>query len=487
MKLSSACVIVAPRVRGQQGSASIPTVSSNSDRPTLVFNPWSKLCPAENHVISCYSDDGRIVVNSELNAASNIYAAGSVAKYPNHNTGHAAVAGEGVLDGVLAGKIAAANMARDYYERERVKGGHNLSRTNIFSKNKSLSVMRTDQLSTTMGSNGSNSALTYFGIHALCVGQCDSETMSTHGFWWTNQSRRLSRRRSNAGATSTQKTVYGSGVVYYLDRAGTIRGVMLWGLPFTKSAKNDELNDGLVERMKKIIHTNGDIIQKDHHEAIEKMFLDTSLLCPSHLAEESRVLASMAVSSSCDESLRKTVSRPLHRFLPSKPISTTKMGVLKKNEKIGHGGVGEDIFERAGHDLGSFEGERSRRPSLVHYFQYAWNTNQPIPLDGDDEDSFDLDEDSAYEPLRKHPDHAARPPKEEPLWMRKDEATKTESLNDKLTAMFVQNLKRGHFSDGSDSVQQAPVPKTISNARDEFDKWVENRGVGSAGDDSKEQ
>ena len=75
---------VAPRIRGQQGSASISSVTSNGN---VVFNTWSKLCTDNNHVITCYADDGRIVVNSELSAASGIFAAGSVAKYPNHITG----------------------------------------------------------------------------------------------------------------------------------------------------------------------------------------------------------------------------------------------------------------------------------------------------------------------------------------------------------------------------------------------------------------
>ena len=43
-----------------------------------------------------------------------IYAAGSVAKYPNNVTGHVIVTGEGIVDGTTAGKAAAENMAREY-------------------------------------------------------------------------------------------------------------------------------------------------------------------------------------------------------------------------------------------------------------------------------------------------------------------------------------------------------------------------------------
>lgn len=473
---------VAPRIRGQQGSASIPSVTSNGN---VVFNTWSKLCTDNNHVITCYADDGRIVVNSELSAASGIFAAGSVAKYPNHITGHATVAGEGVLDGSQAGKIAATNMVKNYCERERMDRRHVLRASNVFSNNKSLSVTRTDNLSTTSGLHGEGSALSSIGIHALCVGQCDSETMSTHGFWWTNQSRRLTRRDSvvpNGTTGKSAKAVYGPGVVYYLDRAGNIRGIMLWGLPYTKSSKSDELNNILIDRLKEIIHTNGDIIQEDHADAIQKMRLDPSLLCPSHLAEESRLLASISKSTSSDQKVRKKIPRPLHRFVPSKPMSTTKIGVLKRNEKIGTGSVGEDVFERDGHDLGSVEGERSRHPSLVHYFEYDWNSTQPISLDNlDADENLQHDDDSIYQPISKNPDNAARPPKEEPLWMRKGDAARMQSLNERLGVMFMENLKHGHFSDGTDAVQQAPTPKVVQDARD----WIKNKS-GGQGDESGE-
>jgi len=160
-----------------------------------------------------------------------------------------------------------------------------------------------------------------------------------------------------------------------------------------------------------------------------------------------------------------------NRFVPSKPINVTRMGVLKKNKKIGTGGVAEDIFERSGHDLGSLEGERSRHPSLVHYFQYDWNSDQHVHLDGVDDDEINNRTDSALLRMNKNPDFAARPPKEEPLWMRKGEAMKAQSMNDRLAAMFMQNIKQGHFSDGSDAVKQAPVPKAYADAKE----WVKGK------------
>jgi hypothetical protein len=429
-------VIVAPRVVGQSGCAAIPTLSSSFSKPRVTYKPWSRLTPLDQHVISCYADDGRIVVNSELNAASNVYAAGSVAKYPNHTTGHATVAGEGVVEASAAGVLAADNMAKDYFSRTKVRISNEESRTNIFSKTKSLPVIRTDRL---WNVSHERSALSDLGIHALFVGNCDSETMSTHGFWWTNQSRRLSRVRS--GAKNGQKSIYGSGFVFYLDRAGTIRGIMVWGLPFAD--RDGALNDVLVERMKAIINSNGQVLQRDHKDLIESMNLDNNLLYTEHLAQESKALISMLLSTS-----NGIINRPMYRFMASKPVSITSLGILRKSAVIGNGGIAEDIFERSTLDLGHFEGERLRHPSLVHYFDPSWHTvSEDIP--------------GADEKLSKHPDYAARPPKEEIIWLRKDEESKTSAVNEMLAEQFMQNIRRGVFSDGTEAVKQAPSPNFL--------------------------
>lgn len=463
-------VVVCPRVRGQQGNASIPIPSG--DRPNLVYKQWSKLCPENNCVVSCFSDDGRIVVNSELNAASNVFAAGSVAKYPNHDTGHATVSGEGIIGGSEAGKIAASNMAKHYREKEKIRGGFDNHTLKSFNGINSLPIHRTDQVSTARSVRGdSYSELETLGIHALFVGVCDSETMSTHGFWWTNQSRSFTRRHSNAKVQKHEKLikyVYGSGVVYYLDRAGTIRGIMLWGVPFTESAESSKIKASLLERTKMIIQSNGGIMQKDYHSVVEEVGLDPSLLSPFHLAEESRNLVSLATNGSPGKLRLRLSSRPQHRFVPSKPLSVTKMGVLNKNMKIGNGGVGEDIFERTRYDKGHMEGERARHPSLLHYFQYDWNSTHPAPIDNIDSDNVAHDYqigDTSYS-LSKYPDLTARPPKEEQLWMRKGEMAQTQSTNDKLANIFVHNMKHGHFSDGSDAVKQAPIPQWMRRSED---------------------
>jgi NADH dehydrogenase FAD-containing subunit len=460
--------IVCPRVKGQQGNASVPI--PRGDIPTLEYKPWSKMCPENNCVVSCFSDDSRIVVNSELNAASNVFAAGSVAKYPNHDTGHATVAGEGILGGSEAGKIAASNMAKHFRQREKIGGEYDNDLQKGFIGINSLPIQRTDQVSSTRNVHGAYSELESVGVHALFVGVCDSETMSTHGFWWTNQSRSLTRRRSIAKLSKQEKMnkyVYGSGVVFYLDRAGAIRGIMLWGLPFTETAESTKIKASLLERMKMIIKSNGEIMQRDYQSVVEEMRLDPSLLYPFHLAEESRTLASLAIDNSPGALNVRLSGRPQHRFVPSKPISVTKMGVLSKNIKIGNGGVGEDIFERTRHDIGYINGERARHPSLLHYFQYDWNTAHPTPVDNTDNEGVAHEYhigDASYS-SSKYPDLAARPPKEEQLWMRKGEMAHAQATNDKLAAIFMHSMKHGHFSDGSDAVKQAPVPQIIKDAK----------------------
>ena len=83
------------------------------------YQSWSQLTaplPVPSMCV-CYADDGRVVVNTELNVASRVYAAGSAAKFPNSVTDHGHVAGEGTVDGRLAGQVAAMHMARNYHGR----------------------------------------------------------------------------------------------------------------------------------------------------------------------------------------------------------------------------------------------------------------------------------------------------------------------------------------------------------------------------------
>jgi len=459
-------LIVAPCRDGQRGSAVVPTLSASNSTlfPTLEFQPWSKLTSIDESALACYADDGRIAVNSELSAAFNIYAAGSVAKYPNSSTGHASI-----MNRYLAGRLAANNMVKDYYNDSTfvndIKNFTNDHSSRILSRHESIPVWRTDHGMGHHSFKGSEkSALAQVGIHALCVGQCDSTICGTHGFWWTNHnlnkkisigrrfsavtnennSRKVQKRKT---MSTTQRAVYGSGVVFYLDRSGAIRGIMLWGLPFTNDTTvGDDLNESLVRRIKNIILTNGDIMMTEHESLIESLKLDTSKLQVAHLSEESKLLASLAISSTSNNF--RTKQRPLHRFLQSKPVNVTSMGRLKRNEEIGYGSSGEDIFALDKESNDTIE-RCGRQQSLLHY-------HAP---------SFEY----------KDSDFDARPPKEDLLWKRNSDSHKLLSINDTLSNLFTQNMRKGQFQDGSDAVQRAPTPKMFQDVREAFDDWTSNK------------
>mmetsp|Transcript_34542 Transcript_34542/g.101513 ORF Transcript_34542/g.101513 Transcript_34542/m.101513 type:complete len:945 (-) Transcript_34542:93-2927(-) len=512
-------LVLAPSVGGPRGTAVLNCRDGAPSSLLLpsIFASWSRMSSGS---INCYVDDGRIAVNSELNAASRIYAAGSVAKFPSCDTGHAAVAGEGTTNASLAGRVAAHNMVRDYCERTpsrpfgRAKEIEALQSSRLFSV-ESCPIWRTD-VGAFGGTDGpSSSSLSALGINALCVGNCDSETMATHGFFWTNQasdSRRrntlarssaekksdesvdetsggvskgvLTRRRSTKRSSTMRRSVYGSGVVFYLDRTGAIRGMMTWGLPFTKGDKDigddTSINPHLLSRMHEIIRTNGEILKPHHEKAVfeRDSRLDLRMLSSLHLSEESKYLASIALSSvPGDHTFNTITAQPLHRYIPSKPASMTSIGMLKRRDEIGTGGVGEDLFARTPSTECS---EDERPPSLVHVYPMQFGS-RPDPSAfwtggtvANSNDSLVAAESSSKPAIAdmgatkkawKVDGIRSRPAKEEPLWLREGDAASKISMNDVLTDVFLMQVRRGRFSDGSDSVKQAPTPKMIENAK----------------------
>ena len=385
---------------------------------------WAKLLPKEQRgVVSCYGSDSRVMVNAELCAASGVYAAGSVAKYPNNDTGHTAVAGEGPISGGFAGRIAAESMIKQYSKRVGKIGTSSL---NFIAQNKWLPTCRSDVLRGDIGM--SQSSLPLLGIVSLSVGHCDSETMSTHGFWWTNQnssnksiSRRLSKApqsKFNEDGKGKYKPIYGSGVIYYLDRSGVIKGVMLWGLPFTDS--ENELKSGLLNRMKEIIYSNGAVVQTQYGEE-----LGLDQLTSSHLLKESKYLAALATSGAHNNLIiskdKIQNSRPLHRYIAAKPISVTRTGNLKRHELTGHGVAGEDIFDRSVHD--NLIVDEIRHPSLVNYYNGGYDSI---------DDGFSYSISTSLSEKNIEDDHSSRPSKEDPIWLRVNEANRTTSLSEKM-------------------------------------------------------
>jgi len=407
-------LVIAPETSSARGTGCIPTdcvpvFLEDTAKSRSWYQTWSALSVDTQHcdpaMLVCYKDDGRIAVTPELCACSGVYAAGSVAKYANSITGHATVAGMGVEDGTAAGRTAALNMARLYHHHHAAQNpfwsksssSSSSSATNFFGFGSSSSTTRDEQArdeevlrrtvvkdplpvwrsdlrySSKRGQNTEPTSLSEIGVVALCVGNCEAESMATHGVWWTNLSafqRRMTRRataqngdegdqekssedgrlkkqrhRQKREIKKSLKPVYGLGVVYYLDSTGRIQGVMTWGLPFTESENSTKLNQQLVDQMKTVIRTNGGIRTLDTEGDHMKM--------AQYLRETSQQLLLTALQSHGDDFSKghnlshNNVPRPLHRYTEVRPPSLRSVGVLKRRDGLhGHGVLGEDMFAR---------------------------------------------------------------------------------------------------------------------------------------------
>jgi hypothetical protein len=309
--------------------------------------------------------------------------------------------------------------------------------------------------------------------------------MSTHGFWWTNLAskrqtvdraeaqgshatkRPTTRPRQQSRIHSQKAPIYGIGIVYYLDRTGRIRGIMTWGLPFTSNGKDsDDLNEALVGRIKEVIRTNGGISKWESEE--------NSFLHSYHLSEETKKLAALALakgvarrdtSSNGIQRLMvpaEEMGRPLHRYTAAKPSNVTGLQIKRKDNSAGNNGdaLGENLFMKdEDEEFGSL-----RPPTLMYV--YPMHSQQQsvrhMPFHKSREEKLQL---AIHENEQR-----ARPPKEEPLWLRRGEARKSISHADAMSEMFIRNMRQGKFADGSDALQQAPMPKWMrSDSSDDDD------------------
>ena len=450
------------------GTAVIPSGRIDPLNPSLdIYLPWSNLVMPP--LVTCYLDDGRIATNAEFNAASSIYAAGSVAKYPCSQTGKTEIAGGRHVSAEESGRIAALNMIRSNYKSQ---SHHADMQSESISSH--IPVWRTDRISYVTSGEKRSEALYAMGIHALAVGRCDSEECATHGFWWTNSkdqrsngsadspnllmkraTKRLSRKTRRQSGTLP---VYGSGVIYYLDRTGNITGVMLWGLPFSSDASDISSSDNeeLVERIRNIIRSNGAIAIEDHSTKIssekEASNLDLSLLSYLHLAEESKHLASIALSGSSDAKGKKSTAaqivgrRPLHRYSPAKLTQLTSLGKLFRSG---------DVFYpvETVHDSSRCR-EESRPPSLKRIYPLSH---------GSEEEDFEREME-----LRQLQLDRSRPSKEDHLWLRQGDENRYVSAQDSRANAFIKNMVSGRFADGSDAVSTAPTPEIYIDAMEKM-------------------
>uniref|UniRef100_A0A7S1VJP0 Uncharacterized protein n=1 Tax=Grammatophora oceanica TaxID=210454 RepID=A0A7S1VJP0_9STRA len=351
------------------------------------------------------------------------------------------------------------------------------------------------------------SHLRQVGIHALCVGNCDSERLTTHGFFWTNHANRREttsaattatrratrrattqrrrwtmKRTTTSSKTGSKSSIFGKGVVFYLDRTGRIRGIMTWGLPFTSSSSEDDnhnspkqLNRDLVNRMKSIIETNGNNLLSQADE-------EDTLLEPHHLDEETRNLASLAfVADDCDGESRLR-SRPLlHRYQPAKPANIASLGKLRRGKDHAEGDelLGENIYVK-NQETSSAQQHHQRPPSLI----YIYPLHHPQQQDSLPTDPYRLTEEERKEEAWTENERRARPPKEELLWLRRNEANRF--INHKLaqTELWFNTLMRpGVFADGSDPITRMQAPswrKKRDDTTTKKDEEGEKKEKGSA-------
>ena len=480
-------LVVAPYVDGPRGTAILPTSNAPEQLKSYVsahpwFQSWSQLtsAPMDPSIVVCFDDDGRIMVNAELQAASHVYAAGSVAKYPNSVTGHAHVAGEGSEDGARAGRMTALHMAQNYERGRNLFSGDDTPAPMSFAA-ESFSLSRSDMCTYLHGDSAKTNFLSDVGISALCVGQCDSELMSTHGFWWTNQSaqrleldqglsstrRRTTRRRTRV--SSQKSPVYGIGVVYYLDRRGRIRGIMTWGLPFVSGRKESQaLNEALVSRMKEVIRTNGGISQ---WEAEEDAFLHSY-----HLSAESKKLVGLSLYKGL--SRRNTsgniqrlmvpvenMGKPLHRYTAAKPSSITGLQALKRKDNTLGDAPGENLYVKDEDE----EFDSLRPPTLMYVYPMQNSKQSSVATRAS---PFHQNYHERTQRALRENEQRSRPSKEEPLWLRRGDAQRNTSQADLLADIFLRNISKGKFADGSDALKQAPVPKSVQDAKHTISQWM---------------
>ena len=453
-KLSLDWLIVSPEVRGLRGNATLPTNQvpfqlQANDEGRAWYHNWSqfstsKTAPNEPPMLLCYQDDGRLAVNAELNACSRVYAAGSVARGGNAFSGDAQVAGGGVLDSTEAGQVAASNMANHFYEnvifsfpgndRDTQKDAGGFSHLPICIKDP-FPIWRSDVLSY---DKDIPSSLSSVGITALCVGTCDSERLTTHGVWWTNQAtqQRLLRSRMSKLNDSDEEdkrettkvplgktSVYGIGVVYYLDRTGRIRGIMTWGLPFTNS--NDRsLNQELVDCIKEILTSKEN---RGRSAGTSESF--------TYFSEESTKLVRMAFShnqehaednsNASDLATAEDLPRPLHRYTP---IWISKLAFRNRQRQ---GSMA----------AGALRGEEMFAPSLCNFTHEIVLPSRPAAGVG-----FSDPSNQAFQTAQNMYEYqvwelkearwevnelSACPPKEDPIWIRKGHEDRNTNVIDK--------------------------------------------------------
>jgi hypothetical protein len=450
-------LVIAPDSFGAKGTAALPTneipvamKESSDGRPW--YKTWSQLAKTSSlgpSTVVCYEDDGRIAVNTELCVASRIYAAGSVAKYPNSATGNASIAGEGPIDGAEAGRVAAVNMSRDYVGRNSPRSG--TVEAQSFASN-SLPMWRSDMTSYP-GSGDRISSLSSIGVQALCVGNCDSERQATRGFWWTNSSaqrkvtrfiegidengavtsepspqrthqRRMSRRQKKLGLVNP---LYGIGVVFYLDNYGRIQGIMTWGLPFTEY-EGEAINPKLLGYLKYLIAGNAGLSALDAEENHQLVNLALGKASQRLIALAIRPhLSHVTAASHGLDGPIEGFSMPLYRYTEVGTLKNNTLNVLKRRDGNNLGVLGEDLYARDEHSLEEGLSDDSTVDSTPPNLPITMYPITVVPFQVDEaygakaaslESLVELNRYLAVQRGWETNENRARPGKEDPIWLR---------------------------------------------------------------------
>jgi hypothetical protein len=247
-----------------------------------------------------------------------------------------------------------------------------------------------------------------------------------------------------------QKCVYGLGVVFYLDGPGKIHGVMTWGLPTTTTTVNRDdnssgtghgtkrLNQQLVQLMKEIIVTNGGFRAVSSEQDAIRMsrYLETKakeILCLALSSSSSSSLYAETVDNDDDDAhqlilLGRAVDhlpRPLHRCTEIRPPSLRSLGFHKAKDGRAHGVVGENLFSRAEND--NVPDLPIPKPDLAVNVGAAAAKVQAL---------YDWNVWEQTERRWQENETRARPPKEDPCWIRKGDETRNISHQDRLASAY---------------------------------------------------
>jgi hypothetical protein len=474
-------LVLAPDSFGAKGTAALPTTDvpqrmreSSDGRPW--YRTWSQISKSsllEPSPVVCFEDDGRIAVNTELSVASQIYAAGGCAKYPNSTTGNACIAGEGSLGGAEAGRIAALNMSRNFAGVFAFPSSAKSTRIHARSFTvHSIPVWRSDILSYPTGRNDCTSALSSIGVQALCIGNCDSERQGTRGFWWTNSSaqRKMTRliedeeEEDGSGRTSSTRLMrqitrrrmkklglmnplYGVGVVFYLDNYGRIQGIMTWGLPFTDTEGGD-INPELLDNLKHLLATNAGVSAldaEDNHQIVNLALGKASQQLVA-LSAKGRSSHTTRLSHGLDGPI-EGYSMPLYRYTEVGSLKNNTVNVLKRKDGDGLGILGENLYARDefSEDFITSETEDDDlRPRNIPSTMYPITV---VPFQVEEaygskaaslESLAELNRYLAVQRSWEANENRARPGKEDPIWLRPGDERKNTSRRQVLIDAYRQ-------------------------------------------------